>query len=69
MSASHAWICAAEQAQCVQPEVLVDETTWAMCSRSPTDVLQPLVGRCSGGKNREKTFLVANAILKTSPER
>lgn len=63
-SASHAWICAAEQAQCVQPKVLVDETTRATCSRSPTDVLQPLMGRCSGGKNREKTFLVAKCHLE-----
>lgn len=57
MPASHAWVCAAEQAQCAQPKVLVDETSQVMCSRSlTTDVLQPLMGRCYGGKEREENF-------------
>jgi len=55
--ASHAWVCAAEQAQGAQPEVLVDETTQVMCARNLTDVHQPLVGTCYwGGKEREEDF-------------
>lgn len=62
MPASHAWVCAPEQAQCAHPKVLVDETTQVMCC-SPA-----ITGRCNGGKNG-KTFPVAGGILKNSVER